>query len=333
MNTIWQLTVIPMILNHRFNLYISSCAGDGGIYHYQTDGNGEVALKGIYGIDRPMYISIRGNKLRCLLRAPFSDSNESGLVSYDIKPDGSLSGQTEPQSTKGVVACHLTETREGVYCANYLSGSVIKMPDTVDVHSGCGINPKRQEAPHTHFVAESPDGRYIFATDLGIDKIFVYNKDLTVASTADIPSGHGPRHLAFHGDGKHVFCVNELTSTVSVLEYGDGRLALTETVASLPGGFSGENTAAAIRCIGDEIFVSQRGHDSVSTLKFADGHLTLCGSTPCGGKGPRDFWADDEIFICTNEVSDNVTFIRRDTGEIIYDFSVKSPISVIAAEM
>ena len=82
---------------------------------------------------------------------------------------------TKPQSTKGIVACHLAESDGSIYCVNYLSGSVIKMPDTVDTHSGHGINPKRQDAPHTHYVCESPDGKYIFVTDLGIDKIFVYN--------------------------------------------------------------------------------------------------------------------------------------------------------------
>jgi 6-phosphogluconolactonase len=108
-------------------------------------------------------------------------------------------------------------------------------------------------------------------TDLGVDKIFIYHKDLTLASTVNIPSGHGPRHLAFHEDGTHIFCANELESTISLLNYKNGVMELVDTVSVLPEDFNGQSTVAAIRCVGNTVYVSNRGHDSISVLNFFRG--------------------------------------------------------------
>ncbi len=314
-----------------FNIYVSACAENGGIYRYVSDGE-HIEFAEKYPLDRPMYLTVKNKRLHCLLRAPFKDSAESGLVSFDINRDGSLSNMTEPKSTRGIVACHLTEADGNIYCANYLSGNVVRMPDTVSTHSGKGTDPKRQDAPHTHFVCASADGKYIFATDLGIDKIFVYNKDLSIYSVTDMPCGHGPRHLACSADGKTVYCVNELKSTLSRLEYSEGTLTLTDTVPTLPSDFRGANTAAAIRLDGDKAYISHRGFDAISVMNISGKKTCLEKTIPVFGKGPRDFWLTDRFFISTNENSDNVTVIDRESGKLLYDFEAESPISVFCAE-
>ena len=346
-----------MILTKCYNIYISSCCQDGGIYHYRSDGEGNIVLQKKYDMDRPMYLILCGDKLHCLLRAPFENSNDSGLITYQIAEDGSLYNPSKIQSTKGVVACHLAEIDGSVYCVNYVSGSVIKMPDTLDIHEGHGIHEKRQDAAHTHFVCPSPDGKYVFVTDLGMDKIFVYNKDLTVHSTVDMPAGHGPRHLACHPDGKTVFCINELASTVSVLHYEEGTLTLGDTVSTLPEGFAGESTGAAIRYMDGKVYASNRGHDSVAVLAYAPdgqpGKGETCGdgqpdkgetcgdaqptlklekTIPCGGEQPRDMWVDEEVIICTNQTSGNVTFISREDDSILLDLKIPEALSVECAE-
>lgn len=314
-----------------FNIYVSACAENGGIYRYISDGE-YVELAEKYPLDRPMYLIVKENKLYCLLRAPFKDSDESGLVSFDINRDGSLSGMTAPKSTHGIVACHLAESDGNIYLANYLSGNVVKMPDTVSAHSGKGADPKRQDAPHTHFVCEAADGKYILATDLGIDKIFVYNKDLSIHSVTDMPSGHGPRHIACSENGNTVYCVNELKSTLSRLKYSDGRLTLIDTVPTLPFDFRGTNTAAAIRLDGDKAYISHRGFDAISVMNVSGEKPFLEKTVPVFGRGPRDLWLTDKFFICTNEASNNVTFTDRDSGALLYEFEAESPISVFCAE-
>ena len=316
-----------MILSQPYNIYVSSCTESGGIYHFKSDGNGSIELKNKYNLDRPMYIIADDNILYCLMREAFEDGT-SGLVSYEIAKDGSLKERSMPQSTKGVCACHLCKAGENVYCVNYLSGSVIKMPDTMAVHSGKGKDEKRQEAPHTHFVSPSPDGEYIFVTDLGLDKIFVYDKNLNEVSKVSVPEGHGPRHLAFGPDGKTVYCANELKSTVSVLEYSNGRLELKNTYGILPKDFKGESTAAAIRYCGGKIFVSNRGHNSISVLAEQSGILKPEQTIPSGGADPRDFWVDDEVLICTNQTGNNVTVISRKDESLLFEFKIDAPISV-----
>ncbi|MDD6735438.1 MAG: beta-propeller fold lactonase family protein [Clostridiales bacterium] len=313
---------------YMYDLYFSACAEDGGIYHYRFDGSNAPELAGICKCPMPMY-AIRGkDKLHALLRAPFND-NTSGLVSYDIGIDGTPENPGKILSTKGIVACHLAEVDGNVYCVNYLSGSVIKMPDTVDVHKGRGVNQPRQDMPHTHYVSGSPDGKYILVTDLGIDKIFVYDKNLNIISTVDIPAGHGPRHLAFHDDGRTVFCVNELASTVSVLKYSDGELTLVETTDSLAG--TEDNTAAAIRVEKNSVFVSNRGDNSVSELEY-DGRLHYRRTYSSYGKDPRDMWVTEKMLILTNQTSNNVTFVSRKTGELLYELGMPCPISVLCIE-
>lgn len=321
-----------MILDKKCDIYISSCDKDGGICHFKTDGNGGVVFKKMYRADRPMYLIKDGGKLYCLLREPFSDSENSGLVSYDISGGGSLENPSEPITTHGKVACHLCSADGSIYCVNYVSGSVVKMPDTVDVHSGCGTHPTRQEAAHTHFVTPSPDGKYIFATDLGIDKIFVYDKDLNKVSDVKMPDGCGPRHLAFHPDGEHVFCVNELDSTVSCLKYSDGSLEYLSSIQTLPNGFTAKNTAAAIRYVNGKVYVSHRGYDKVVVLGFDGKRLTVENEYSAYGKAPRDMWTDGKTIICTNQDSDNITFVSAESGELLYDFKAKCPISVIVSE-
>ena len=320
-------TVIPMTRRAPFDLYIASCKEDGGIYQYRICECEKPKLIGFTPMDRPMYMTIANEKMYALLRAPFENA-ESGLITYDIDTEGRLQNPTKFLSTKGEVACHLTIDGEDVYAVNYISGSVIKMPDRLVTHSGKGIHTERQTSPHTHFVYPTPDGKYLCVTDLGVDKIFIYHKDLTLKSTVNLPSGHGPRHLAFHENGTHVFCANELESTVSILEYKSGSLKLVDTVSVLPKDFHGTSTTAAIRSVGNTVYVSNRGHDSVSVLDFLNDHLALRKTISTHGQSPRDFLIYHDLIIAANERSDEVALISIEKERAVGKIKVKSPVCV-----
>lgn len=319
-------------MKNRYDVYVAACDTDGGIYHYKMQ-DGKLEFSDKTSIDRPMYLAIKENKLYALLREPFEGKKDSGLIVYDIDKDGKLINAGEISSTKGVVACHLT-VADSVYAVNYLSGSVVKMPDIVDVRCGNGPNKARQEMSHTHYVNLSPDGKYVIATDLGNDDVLVYTKDLELISAVKVPAGHGARHLAYSDDGKTVFCVNELMSTVTVFEYNDGRLNPIETVSALPDGFDGENTAAAIRIRGEYVYVSNRGHDSISCLKFENGSLKLVSNVNCGGEGPRDFdFVGDDYIVVTNQYTNNIRVFYADKEvieETDTEFLAKCPICIVS---
>ena len=315
------------------NIYIASCVKGGGIYHYTLSENNVLDFCEKTTLDEPMYMIIRNEKMYILLRQPDEKTNFSGELSIDIDGTGKLFAPSRIISTKGAVACHLEVSDDNIYAVNYVSGSVIKLPDTLVTHSGHGLHKVRQAAPHTHFVHASPDGKYILVTDLGLDKIFVYNKDLKLVSEVSVPSGHGPRHLAFSDDGKIVYCVNELGSSVSIFSYSDGELKLQNTISALPKDFSGDNISAAIRIKDNYLYVSNRGHNSISVFEIKDSYnIVLKECVDCGGNSPRDFNIIDDVLICTNEKSDNVTVFKLNNyiPEIISEseLNIPSPLCV-----
>lgn len=318
------------------HIYIAACSVDGGIFHYTQNVDGSLSEIGFYPLDRPMYLAISDGKMYVLLRAPFEDSEHSGVFSYDILPDGSLSNPSGITSTKGKVACHLYIENGVPYCVNYVSGSVIKCPDTLITHEGDGPMKPRQDKAHTHYVNTTPDGKYIFVTDLGLDTIFTYDKELREVSRAKVPSGHGVRHLAYSEDGRTVFAANELASTVSAFDYNDGVLTPKSTCSALPTDFSGESTIAAIRVDGGLIYASNRGHDSIACFDYKDGELILLSITEVDGGSPRDFDFVHEYVYSTNEITNSVTVLKKEGTSLTllpFSYSAPNPLAVVSIEL
>jgi 6-phosphogluconolactonase len=162
-------------------------------------------------------------------------------------------------------------------------------------HEGRGPNPDRQDGPHTHASAFSPDGRFLVAADLGADRLSISAFGARTGSLRHhgelaTGAGAGPRHLAFHPGGAHLFVVNELDNTVTQYRWDAdaGTLRHLSTLATLPGG-APESIAADI-CVaadGRHIYVSNRGHDSVAVFAFDRHGLTRVAVRPAGGAWPR----------------------------------------------
>ena len=303
------------------NIYIAACDKSGGIYHYKLKDE-KLSFVKKYDVDRPMWLTVDRDRMYVLLRELTDDLN-SGVTAFDILPDGSLSEPASPVLSGGRCACHSCVSGDRLYVVNYLSGSICAFDKNdlskgiiaEDIHSGKGVHPTRQEAPHTHFTRETPDGKYIFCVDLGVDTIFVYDKDLNRVGEGKVPAGEGCRHLEYSKDGKFVYCANELGSSVSVFSYEDGKLGLIDTFAALPSDFDGQNTAAAIRVSDDgrTLYVSNRGHDSVCAFDITDGGRRLSAPvwTKVGGVSPRDINFVDGLMFSANEKS-AVTVFRAD---------------------
>lgn len=313
------------------HIYIAACEPDGGIMHGEISDSGKIEIKDTAYCDRPMYLALKGQRLYTLLRKPDEGSPYSGLTYFNVNKDGSLGEQGDIMSTKGEVACHLAVLDSGIYAVNYISGSVIKFPERLVTHTGKGPNAKRQGAPHTHFVCASPDNKFICVNDLGADKIAVYDNELNKYSEVAMPAGCGPRHLAFSKDGEYAYCINELSSTVTVLGYKEGRFNVGKSYSTLPDNYSGESTAAAIRIDGEYLYASNRGADTVCVFKLKGDGLEKYTEFDCGGKSPRDFNITGNLIVCTNESSNNVTVFRKTAEgfEKTDDVFAKSPLCVI----
>lgn len=263
-------------------------------------------------------------------------------------------------SSAGPGPCHLAVDASGrdVLVANYTGGSVAVLPIRADgslgeatarvQHTGSSVNPNRQREPHAHCVALSPDNRFAFVADLGIDQVKSYRFDpargtLTANDPAFValPPGSGPRHLVFHPDGRHAYVINELLSTVTVLDYAvpTGAFSLRQTVSALPDGFTGRSTAAeiAVHPSGKFAYGSNRGQDSVAVFAIASGtgELTPIQQARTGGKTPRHIAIDPSghFLWAENQDSNNITIFRIDeptgrlspTGQVL---SVGSPVCV-----
>ena len=322
------------------NVYLAACAPDGGVYHC-TLADQRLTVVKFYPLDRPMYLCIDGGKLWVLLREPFPGSTDSGLMSFDIATDGSLENPTQPIHTDGRVACHLSAWGGKLYAVNYLSGNVVRFDengvDAMDTHEGRGQHPTRQEAPHSHFVRPSADGKYLYAVDLGVDKIYTYDRELNVLSTASVPAGEGCRHLDYSPDGRYIYCVNELGSSVTVFEAVGSELRPLDTYPALPADFDEKSTAAAIRVSEDgrTLYVSHRGHDSICAFDITEGGKALASPvwTKVGGVSPRDFLIVGGTAIVTNEKTDNVTLFAVDgkrLHKLEQKLSMPGPLCVVA---
>ena len=316
-------------------MYVASCVPDGGIYHYIFE-NGEMYEISKTAVDRPMYLALHSNRMYAVLREPFAENANSGVCCWDLDAEGNLYNQSEIISTGGRCGCHLLATDDRVYVANYLSGSVCMLPEgKMVVHSGAGVDPLRQGAPHVHFVGSTPDGKWLLAVDLGVDAIYMYSPDLQISKRIPMPAGHGCRHLAWSENGQYCFCVNELASSLSALRYAQDELVLLDTISLLPDEFQCNNTAAAIRVVGERIYISIRGCDQIVTLQHHEGVFTNPILFSAEGKSPRDINVIGNMLFCANENSDSITaFELREDGlqSMHIQHSVPKPLCIVFGE-
>lgn len=195
----------------------------------------------------------------------------------------------------------------------------------VERHEGSSANAERQRGPHAHAVAFSPDNRFLLLADLGLDCIFVYRFDAAKGSIApnDAPfagvaPGAGVRHLAFHPNGKAVYAINEIDSTVTAFLYdaAKGSLKSLQSVSILPLNYKGPNSAAeiAVNAAGTVVYGSNRGHDSIALLSIDPEKLTLMAMeyAPTLGKTPRHFTLDPTggYLLVGNQESNEIAVFR-----------------------
>jgi 6-phosphogluconolactonase len=211
--------------------------------------------------------------------------------------------------------CHLVVDRAGkhVLVANYGGGSAAvlavgadgKLGETTafEQHKGSSTDKSRQEAPHAHSINLDSANRFAFVADLGLDQVVVYRYDaekgtLTRAEPAAVAPGSGPRHFAFHPDGKHAYVINEMANTITAFTYDpeSGTLKPVQTVPTLPEDFKGKSWTAEVQVhpSGKFVYGSNRGHNSIAVFSVnpRTGELTPAGHQAENIKTPRNFGID-----------------------------------------
>jgi 6-phosphogluconolactonase len=268
-----------------------------------------------------------------------------GVSAYEIDRDsGALSFLNFVESVgRGPSHISLDHSGRFVLNANYGGGYVEVIAVSADgslggktavvEHHGKSLNPDRQDKPYAHAFKVDPTNKFALSTDLGIDKVLVYRFDAkngTIAPNdpahAAVAPGSGPRHIAWHPNGRFTYVIEELSNEVTVFGWDSDAGVLTDlqTISSLPSGYTGGGTAAeiAVHANGRFLYASNRGHDSIAVFAVDEhsGLLTVLEHTKTRGKTPRYFAFDptNEWMIVTNQDSNNAVVFRVDprTGRL-----------------
>ena len=280
----------------------------------------------------------------------------NSINTFEGKPEGSISAYSIDSKTGKLTLLNrkpaggadpsyitLDKTSRYALVANYQGGNIAVLAIKPDVslgertafaqHTGSSVNPQRQTRPFAHSIIVDPSNRFALVADLGVDKLFVYRfneKDGSLAPNdppfAAVKPGSGPRHVKFHPNGKWVYLINEIGSTVTGFNWNAMKGSLTEfqTVSTLPEGFTGTNTCAELEIHpnGKFLYGSNRGHDSIVVFAVdqATGKLRLVERVSSQGKWPRNFTFDPtgKWILCTNHNSNNAVVFRvnETTGKL-----------------
>ena len=335
-------------LNYLYvGTYTSSGKSD-GIYLYWMDPlTGALERLKSFKSENPSFLTI--DRSRRYLYAvnevsEYLGKPGGGVSAFAISREDVSLRLLNQQATDGADPCHLTIDRKGktLLVANYTGGSITSLPvrsdgtlgmaTEVKQHEGSSIK-EQQKGPHAHCIILDRSERYALAADLGIDKVMIYRLDpatrkLTPGKqpSAELQKGAGPRHLTLHPNGKYLYVINELDSTMTAFAYNgvNGTLTHIDTVSTLPSDFSGVSYCADVHVSrsGKFLYGSNRGHNSIVVFEIDQrtGKLKTLEHVSTEGDWPRNFTIDPtgKFLLVANQRTDNVVTFAIDprTGRL-----------------
>lgn len=310
--------------------------GSAGIYVYEMDSiSGKTRFSNLTEISNPSYLAVSNNSSYVYSISEENDINTSTISAFSFN---ALSGKLtliNQEKSGGSSSCYVSvdDSTKFAIVANY-GGTLtafsldnvggINTPRKVLEFSGNGSHPTRQTRSHIHCAVYSPDYKYIFATDLGTDKIYKYKVDKYTTksyilrddpSSYDVGKGEGPRHLTFHPNGKHAYLITELGGNVIVYNYNDGDLTETQRVKADKTGAEG-SADIHVSPNGKFLYASNRLKNDgiiIYSIDPTNGKLTEVGYQKTG-KHPRNFVITEngKFLLCANRDSDNIQIFQID---------------------
>ncbi|THU32441.1 lactonase family protein [Niastella caeni] len=342
MKKIWHiiLLLIPIIGDCQMNYYLLigtyTKGKSEGLYVYKMNSEtGEVSFVSKAAAANPSYLDLSPDEK--FVYAVNEDANDKGSVSvfsFD-KSNGTLTF-IDKQSTGGDHPCYVAVNKTGkwVAAANYSGGSFSTLPimangtlgtATTIQHTGSSVNKERQDKPHVHSTVFSPDDKYIFVPDLGIDKVMIYSfnpgsgkPEPAPVPFAAPPAGSGPRHFTFHPNGKFAYLVEEMGGAVSAYKYKDGKLTPIQHISTYPADFTGKKWSADIHVSPDGRFLYATNRTPSNTIAIfsidKSGKLKALGYESTKGEVPRNFTIDPtgNFLLVANQETHNIVIFKRD---------------------
>lgn len=300
----------------------------------------------------PSWLAIHPSKkyLYAINEVADYEGNSGSVTAFAIDADTRALAPINTVNSAGAGPAHMSLDARGkfAFVANYIGGTIAVLPirddgslgAAVDVHRDVGSlgasHPTSAPAgsfaasghdhPHAHMIEPDPSGKFVLATDLAQDRIYVYAFDSTTGKLTPaaapfiaLPSGDGPRHFAFHPNGRWMYLATEEASTLVFFHYDEatGALSAQQTISALPTDFAGTTYASEIAVSPDGKFLlsANRLHDTISICAIdADGSLTYVGESSTKGDYPRYFCFNPSgsfLYAC-DQRSDVITTFKFD---------------------
>jgi len=294
---------------------------------------GEIVVRERYGgVVGGNYYALSSDRNHLLVTSKNKAWNQGGVVQFDVAKDGRLTYVKEVLE-EGDLPCHVSFTPDMKYVlsANYADDEILLYPFTRNEIGSIKDQVVKEDGSRGHYISTGPSRKYVYAVFLGLDRVFNYtilDSRLTQNENQayfSLPEGYGPRHMVFHPQKPFAYIVNEYHSSVTACRYQPetGVLSKIQEISMLPDGFTGKNSAAAIRIHpeGKFLYASNRGHNSIVVFSVCDeGTLTLVEHESRDVQFPRDFniSPDGKYMIVGNQRGHSIMSltIDRETGAL-----------------
>jgi 6-phosphogluconolactonase len=287
------------------------------------------------GIENPSYIAVSHNGKNVYL---VNEVTNGGISSFAFNLRTGELSFINRVSSGGSEPCYITTDIHNryVFACNCESGNIAAVCLNKDGSLGQNIQIIRNEDtnidsnirlfPHAHCTMLSPDNHFLFVSDLGVDKVYIYHFDPSNESQpltpieppfVVVPPGSGPRHLVIHPSFKFVYLIMEMGGYIMGYDYQNGKIIEKQSITMLSSDFKGNISAADIHISSDGrfLYASNRGDANELVIYTIDknGILSFKDRQPTLGFAPRNFAIDPSgnFLLVANQKSNEIIIFRR----------------------
>ncbi|GHT23595.1 6-phosphogluconolactonase [Bacteroidia bacterium] len=305
------------------------------VYDFDTQTGDFDFRSDVKGIINPSYLAVSSDEQMVYA---VNETSEGAVSAFRFDKDAATLSFLNSQPANGADPCFIAVSpgQAFVATANYSGGSLSVLPLAPDGRLEPAWQVLTFDAGATHHIHTvrfvGGVGSNVLATDLGADKIYIFNSRFELLKTVDTPPKSGPRHIAFHPEGKFLYVINELSGTVLAYSHEEGVIAkqIQEIASDITPGAGGKGSADIhISPDGQFLYASNRlTADGIAIFRIdpANGTLARVGEQPTGIH-PRNFilTPNGKFLLCANRNSNNIqlfavnpeTGLLQDTGKVI----------------
>lgn len=301
-----------------------------GIYALQFDSDqGKITGTTLAAkITSPSFLAVNANKDRLYAVQEVNDFEDGAGAITAFSMVGDTLREMQTISSQGAHPCHvgLSPSGKRLAVANYSGGnaSLYEIVNDGTLTGPVAVMDHREidttKTSHAHMAQWVNDELYI--ADLGLDALLGYTEGQTGmerSKTLQLPAGAGPRHFTSTANGRFLYIINELNSSISVFEReGTMGYRSIQNESTLAPYFKGKSYCADVHISDDGRFLygSNRGENTIVIFAIDQetGLLSLVGRESVNGDWPRNFTLDPtgKFLLVANQKSNNICVFRRD---------------------